>query len=52
MSDYVFTREERKLRAKGGWFNWYVNRGRMSLEDASDPALKRAARQASWRRAH
>lgn len=46
------TDEGRKQRARFGWFNWYVNRGRMSLRDASDRDLKRAARQVSWRRAH
>lgn len=23
--------ETTKSRSKGGWFNWYVNRGRLSL---------------------
>lgn len=45
------TREERRRRAKHGWFNWYVDRGRMNLGDTSDSALRRAGRQVSWRRA-
>ncbi|MFL6728080.1 MAG: hypothetical protein ACJ8FS_16435 [Sphingomicrobium sp.] len=41
-------RYARRQRAKGwGWFNWYVNRGRLSL----DPS-KSELRRVSWRRAH
>ena len=43
---------DKKLRAKNGWFNWYVNRGRMALQHATDADLRRAARAVSWRRAH
>lgn len=42
--------DDKQRRAKHGWFNWYVNRGRMPLGTASDQELKRAARQVSWRR--
>lgn len=40
-------RMKRQQRAQGGWFNWYVNRGRLSLT-ATDSELRRV----SWRRAH
>lgn len=42
------SRLARQRRAKGfGWFNWYANRGRLSL----DPS-KSELRRVSWRRAH
>jgi hypothetical protein len=44
------TAGEKQRRARGGWFNWYVNRGFIVLTDASDKDLKRAARALSWRR--
>lgn len=37
----------RKVRAKGGWFNWHVNRGRLAL-----PPTDSELRRVSWRRAH
>jgi hypothetical protein len=37
----------RKQRAQGGWFNWYANRGRLSLNPS-----KSELRRVSWRRAH
>lgn len=38
---------ERRRRAEGGWFNWYANRGRLSLNPT-----KSELRRVSWRRAH
>jgi hypothetical protein len=39
------TKEERKRRAKLGWINWYINRGRLPLNPT-----KRDLRALSWRR--
>lgn len=38
--------QERKARAKQGWWNWYVNRRRLSFT-----ASKSELRRVSWRRA-
>jgi hypothetical protein len=37
----------RKQAARKGWFNWYLNRGRLYLN-----LTKKQLRQVSWRRAH
>lgn len=40
----------KQQRAEYGWFNWYVNRGRMTL--SRDPkVIEREMRSKSWRRA-
>lgn len=43
----VASRLARQRRAKKGWFNWHVNRGRLSLNPT-----KSELRRVSWRRAH
>jgi len=55
-------RHARQQRAKGGWWNWYANRGRIAIHITGDAwrvnsrAVERMTRselrRVSWRRAH
>jgi hypothetical protein len=43
----TLTADDQRRRARKGWRNWYINRGRLPLE--GDEKIER---QLSWRRVH
>jgi hypothetical protein len=43
----VMTADDQRRRARTGWRNWYINRGRLPLQGD-----ERIERQLSWRRVH
>lgn len=47
----VMTAEEQRQRAKHGWLNWHMNRGRLPLS-ATDKEMAQYKRRVSWRRVH
>jgi hypothetical protein len=49
--EITLSAEDQRKRAKKGWLNWHMNRGRLPIS-ALDDEIAAYKRRVSWRRVH